>query len=479
MKPINALEKALIVSTISVLILRGGFLSTLVQEGKHIPLNHPNELKNYFQQFSKSIDQRRIGLEAEFFGVEKKTGKALSYEGKIGIEACLRELAKIFHYQIIEEDEHIIALKKEKRMITLEPGGQVELSAEPVYYVSEVEEKLNIFLYELQQASEKLGEIAWLGIGFHPFCKVESMAMVPKKRYGIMSNYLSKQGRLATQMMKCTATNQFSFDYLNEKDALEMIRIALFASPVAAALFANSPITCNQPNGYVTYRSEIWKYTDPDRSGLIPQLMEPNKTFEDYLNYVLDIPLMFMVRGKEWIPLQKKITFRKFIESGYEGEKATVGDFELHLSAIFSDARFKQYVEIRSIDCQAPALIPAIAAFWKGLLYQCEFREAALKIFPSVKEMQQIHSEVPQKGLRIQTSKGPLLNLASELVEISREGLKSACNVHGGASEAHYLNVIEETLLKPGKSPSEHLLNELSGGKFKQPEDLVKRLNAI
>lgn len=454
-------------------------MSTLVEEGKHVPLNHPSELKNYFQQFSKNLEQRRIGLEAEFFGVEEETGKALSYEGKVGIETCLREMAKIFNYKLIEENGHVIALKKDERMITLEPGGQVELSAEPVYYVSEVEEKLNVFLHELQQVGEKLGKIAWLGIGFHPFCEMESMAMVPKKRYGIMSSYLSKRGRLATQMMKCTATNQFSFDYLNEEDALEMMRIALFASPVAAALFANSPITCSQPNGYLTYRSEIWKFTDPDRSGLIPQLMEPGKSFEDYLNYVLDIPLMFIVRRKEWVGLKKKISFRRFIESGYEGEKATLGDFELHLSAIFSDVRFKQYVEIRSIDCQAPVLIPAVAAFWKGLLYQCEFREEALKIFPPIKEMQQIHAEVPEKGLRIQTSKGSLLDLATELVSIAREGLKSACNVHGGASEVHYLDIVQEMLLKPGKSPAEQLLEELNIGKLKQPGDLVKRLKAI
>jgi len=262
-------------------------LSTLVGDSNQKLLKSKEDLLNYFHPFAKSQETVLVGLEAEFFGVNALTGRALPYFGNRGIEEVLRQMAKLFGYETIEEEGHIIALRKDRQIISLEPGGQVELSAPPALNVFEVEQQIKTFVGQLKEVRDKIGGIEFISFGIQPFSDLDNIEWVPKTRYKIMSEYLQTHGTLSHDMMKRTATNQVNFDYLNEEDAMASLRVALALSSFASALFANSSFSKGCPNGYQTKRLDIWNHTDPNRTGLLFELMEEGRTFNDYLEYVL------------------------------------------------------------------------------------------------------------------------------------------------------------------------------------------------
>jgi len=433
------------------------------------PIHSIEDLHGYFQMFAKPASQARIGIECEFFGVHAETGEALHYSGLVGIERILDELAYEFGYESIRENGHTIALQKKGTVISLEPGGQVELSAEPVESIHQVKAQLDEFLFELKTISHFIKPIAWITSGVHPFSSLRKIEWVPKKRYQIMAHYLGQQGKKAHDMMKRTATNQVNLDYESEEDAIEKMRLALAVTPIAAAMFANSSISQGKLNGYVSERLNIWRYTDPDRSGLILRLICESCSFQDYLNYVLDVPMMFLVREGKWI-VTKSLTFRKFIERGYRGLKPTQNDFELHLSTIFTDARFKQYMEIRGMDGQRSHLIPAVSAFWKGILYDLEARRLAAKLLKHFKEedLQKLHRDVEQLGFRAKIRGEHILELARELVKISEKGLvRQDLRNQEHQDESIYLIPLKEEVLRPGKTSAEQVA-ELWEGPMKR-----------
>ncbi len=445
-------------------------MSTFLQtEPLTKPIHSIEDLHGYFQMFAKPASQARIGIECELFGVYAETGEALSYSGLIGIERILDELAYEFGYEPIRENDHTIALQKKGTIISLEPGGQVELSAEPVESIHQVKAQLDEFLFELKTISHFIKPIAWITSGVHPFSSLRKIEWVPKKRYQIMAHYLGQQGKKAHDMMKRTATNQVNLDYENEEDAIEKMRLTLAMTPIAAAMFANSSISQGKLNGYVSERLNIWRHTDPGRSGLILSLICESCSFRDYLNYVLDVPMMFLVREGKWI-VTKNLTFRKFIEKGYHGIKPTQSDFELHLSTIFTDARFKQYMEIRGMDGQRSHLIPAVSAFWKGILYDRGARRTAGRLLRRFKErdLHKLHQDVERLGFRAKIQGERVLDLARELVRISEKGLAKQDLVNDqGEDERIYLAPLKEEVLLPGKTPAEQAA-ELWDGPMKR-----------
>ncbi len=227
-------------------------MSTLSGQIHNQKLRSEEDLAGYFQQHAKPASRMRVGLESEFFGVRTSTGQAVSYEGPWGIEAVLRAMAEKFRYEPLYEDGHIIALQKQDTLITLEPGGQVELSAEPVWNVFEIEDQLKVFLAELHEATADFPDLSWLAAGIQPFSALGDISwMVPKKRYAIMWEYFRTHGTQSHQMMKQTATNQINFDYLSEENAMASLRVALGLSSIVSALFANSGFSEGRPNGYL------------------------------------------------------------------------------------------------------------------------------------------------------------------------------------------------------------------------------------
>ncbi len=433
-------------------------MSTLAGEQESRVLESEEELDSYFQRFAKPASERRVGIECEFFGVERTTGQALPYLGPRGIEAILCRLAAAFHYEPFLERGHVIALRRGETWITLEPGGQVELSAPPVRTVFEIEEQVTIFSRELRELEIYFPGIAWLSVGSHPFSSVEKIAWVPKARYALMADYFRTRGRLAHEMMKATATDQVNFDYPDEPGALEQFRVAFGISSIASALFAHSPISDGKPNGFLTRRVHVWQGTDPDRSGLLLSFLEEGRSFRDYVEYLLEMPMIFIVRSEKWIPMEG-VSFRKFFREGKGTHRATWGDFELHLSTAFPEARFKQYLEIRGMDAERIELIPSVAAFWKGILYDEEARRKAWALVKDFKpeERLKFHREVPQKALKARLGNVSALELARELARFSGEGLRR--QAEGGArSERIYLERLEDEVLKPGRTPAETLL---------------------
>ncbi|MBI4357921.1 MAG: glutamate--cysteine ligase [Candidatus Omnitrophica bacterium] len=429
------------------------------------PIESTEDLHGYFQMFAKPAGEERVGIECELFGVHSETGEALPYSGLVGIERVLDELAYEFGYEPIREQDHTIALQKGNTFISLEPGGQVELSAEPVTSIHRVREQLDEFFFQLKTISHFVGSIAWITSGIHPFSSLRNIEWVPKRRYQIMARYLSHRGKQAHDMMKRTATNQVNLDYLSEEDAIRKMRISLAITPIAAAMFANSSISLAKPSGYLSERLHIWRHTDPARCGLIFKLICEHCSFQDYLNYVLDVPMMFFVRDGKWV-VTRQLTFRKFIERGYQGFHPAQSDFELHLSTIFTEARFKQYMEIRGMDGQRSHLIPAISAFWKGILYDSEAERSATRALGRFREadFQKLHRMVERLGLKAKIRGQRVLDLARELVRISEKGLvREHVLNREGQDESIYLGPLKEEILKTGKTPAEQALELWTG----------------
>ena len=444
-----------------------GVLSTLTQEPQSQLLNHEADLTHYFDRFEKKEEMIRVGLESEFLGVCHKDGFALPYHGETGVHAVLKRLVSEFHYEALMEGPNIIGLRRGNLYISLEPGGQIELSAPPVCSIFEIEAQLQTFLYELRQASSELPDVKWLAFGIQPFSTLEQVSWVPKERYAIMAAYMEKHGPLSHHMMKLTATNQINLDYLSEADAMEKLRVALGITSIVSAMFAHSCFSEGSPNGWMSKRLEIWNQTDPDRSGLLPAFTQPGKTFRDYMDYVLDIPMLFIVRRKKWIAVSG-LTFRQYIKKGFQNEKATLGDFELHLSTAFPEVRLKQYIEIRGADGQEPALIPSVAAFWKGILYD---QEALVRAWELV-----AFAEVPKKGLKAKLGDNPILPIAAELVQIACASLAKQIRCRESRNECLFVDRIRQKIINNGKSPAETLLEAWRGKLGQKRENLIQYL---
>ena len=435
-------------------------MSTFLHTKDSVRIKSIDDLAGYFQAHAKSRENRLIGIECEFLGVNRETGEALPYSGENGIEFVLKELAYQFGYECIEENDHIIALKKGRDLVTLEPGGQVELSAGPVQNIHQVKAQLDQFIFELKTMMLFFPKISFLAYGIQPVSAREKIEWVPKKRYEIMADYLGHRGRLAHDMMKRTATNQVNFDYTSEQDAFQKMCLSMRLTAIASALFANSSFSKGKPSGFLTERIHIWQHTDPGRSGLMIGSLCPNASFEAYLDYLLDLSMMFIVRGGKWIRITN-LTFRQYISKGFGGHRATMEDFELHLSTAFPEARFKQYLEIRGADGQRVPLIPAVTAFWKGILYDEAAREHAAQLLRhfTQEDYMKLYREVPVLGLRAKIRGKLVFDLAKELVKISAHGLKNQKQFNEQEQdESIYLAPVWDEILDSGETQGERLI---------------------
>ena len=452
-----------------MIVSKNKTMSTFLESKHTQPIRSPEDLKRYFVSFSKPSAQRLVGIECELLAVNSETGEAMPYSGENGIETVLNTLAYEFGYEKILENEHTIALQKGHNMVTLEPGGQIELSGAPVHSVHEVKNQLDEFFFELKTVSHFLDKITFLAYGIQPFSSTQSIEWVPKERYKIMAEYLGKRGRLAHDMMKRTATNQVSFDYSSEVDAFHKMCLVMRLTSIASAMFANSSFSKGKPSGFATERIHIWQFTDPERSGLMLASLCPNASFDGYLNYLLDLPMMFIVRQKKWIRVSG-FTFRKFIAKGFKDTHATLEDFELHLSTAFPEARFKQYLEIRGSDGQRQHLIPAVAAFWKGILYDEQAMQKAASLVKKwgQQDYLKLYRDIAKKGLRAKVRKTSVLDLARELVKISEQGLGNQPQFNGKEEDERiYLAPLKEEVLRRAKTQGEQLV-ELWQGAFRK-----------
>ena len=422
-----------------------------------------HELEAYFHDAGKPRERWRVGTEYEKVGIYRDTGQAIPYFGKRGVDFILRELIERFGWAPEEQDGNIIALTRDKAQITLEPGGQIELSGEPCESIHCTYAEFDQHIRELLEVTEPLG-IIFLGLGMQPVSRLEQIEWVPKQRYRIMAPYMLKVGKLGQRMMKQTATVQANIDYSDEKDAMAKFRTGMGLAPVLIAMFANSPICDGELNGYRSFREHIWTDTDRNRSGLLKFAFAPEVSFAHYVEYALDVPMYFIVRNKNYIDMTA-VTFRQFLTSGYRGERPTIEDWNDHLTTLFPETRIKRYLEIRSVDSQPPDLMPALSALVKGAFYDNDCLQAAWDLVKgwSWDERMQVYLDSHRDALAARVRRYSLLDLARELVEIAWEGLRRQNQVNDlGDDETIYLKPLKD-LLSQGKCPADVLLEKWEG----------------
>jgi glutamate--cysteine ligase len=422
-----------------------------------------HELEAYFHDAGKPRERWRVGTEYEKVGIYRDTGQAIPYFGKRSVDFILRELIERFGWEPEEQDGNIIALTRDKAQITLEPGGQIELSGEPCESIHCTYAEFDQHIRELLEVTEPLG-IIFLGLGMQPVSRLEEIEWVPKQRYRIMAPYMLKVGKLGQRMMKQTATVQANIDYSDEKDAMAKFRTGMGLAPVLIAMFANSPICDGELNGYRSFREHIWTDTDRNRSGLLKFAFAPEVSFAHYVEYALDVPMYFIVRNKNYINMTA-VTFRQFLTSGYNGERATIEDWNDHLTTLFPETRIKRYLEIRSVDSQPPDLMPALSALVKGAFYDNDCLQAAWDLVKgwSWDERMQVYLDSHRDALAARVRRYSLLDLARELVEIAWEGLRRQNQVNDlGDDETIYLKPLKD-LLSQGKCPADVLLEKWEG----------------
>ncbi|HEY2986449.1 MAG TPA: glutamate--cysteine ligase [Candidatus Binatia bacterium] len=426
-------------------------------------IRNPQELEAFFHNSGKPRSKWRVGTEYEKIGIRRDSAKAISYSGPGGVEAILKALIEEYNWQPIEEEGHIIALERGNAQITLEPGGQIELSGEPCETIHCTHAEFTQHITELLEVSKRMNVI-FLGLGIQPVSTLEEIEWVPKKRYRIMGPYMLKVGTLGQRMMKQTATVQANIDYSDEKDAMAKFRTGMGLAPLITAMFANSPISEGRLNGFKSFRGHIWTDTDKSRAGLLRFAFDPSVSFAHYVEYALDVPMYFIRRNGDYIDFTG-IPFRHFLTRGHLGHTATMEDWELHLTTLFPEVRIKRYMEVRSADSQPPELMPALAALIKGTLYDSDCLQAAWDLVKdwSWDERMQFYHDSHREALAARLRRYAAADLAQELIQIAWEGLRRQGAVNeNGDDETIYLKPLRD-LVAQKKCPADLIIEKWEG----------------
>jgi len=423
------------------------------------PISSARQLADWFAAGSKPRAAWRIGTEHEKFGFRRSDLSPPAYEPG-GIRAILEGLQGK-GWEPILDDGKVIGLKRDGASVSLEPGGQFELSGAPVSDLHATRVELAEHFRELHEVAGPMG-IGFAPLGFHPLAAREAMPWMPKSRYAIMRAYMPRVGRMGLDMMLRTCTVQVNLDFGDEADMVEKLRVSLALQPVATALFANSPFAEGRPNGYRTLRGKVWTETDPDRTGIPAVVFEEGFGFERFADWILDVPMYFVMRDGKFIDAAGA-SFRAFLRSGLNslpGERATMGDFADHVTTVFTDVRLKRFLEMRGADAGNAAMLLALPAFWVGLLYEDSAQKAAAALIRgwSVAEMRGLREAVPQQGLAAPFRGGTARELAREAVAIAADGLRAR-----GLGEEAYLAPLEE-IVASGKTQADRWLQRLETG---------------
>src|SRR5205085_386255 len=383
------------------------------------PLQSRDELVAWLEAGVKPRSEFRIGTEHEKTPFTLAGHHPVPYGGARGIGALLEGMQLLLGWEPIMERGNIIGLYDVPGggAISLEPGGQFELSGAPVETVHQTQAELMAHLAQVREVATPLG-IGFLGLGMTPSWSRAEIPVMPKGRYKIMTNYMPKVGQYGLDMMYRTCTVQTNLDFSSEADMVKKLRVSLALQPIATALFANSPFTEGKPNGFLSFRSEIWRDTDPDRSGMLPWAFEPGMGFERWVDYALDVPMYFVKRGDKYIDVAGQ-SFRDLLAGKLQalpGGRATLSDWANHLTSIFPEVRLKRFLEMRGADSGPWQRLPALPAFWVGLLYDQPSLDAAWDLVKnwSAETRQRWREEVPRLGFKASIDGQTTLDLAKE-----------------------------------------------------------------
>lgn len=432
------------------------------------PIERFEDLAGYLESGCKPKDAWRIGTEHEKFGYCTDTLKPLPYDGPRSIRAMLEGIGKRFGWEPILEQGNIIGLSRNGANVSLEPGGQLELSGAPLETIHQTCDEVNEHLREVRAVADEIGA-RFIGLGAAPVWRHEEMPMMPKGRYRLMTDYMDRVGTMGKTMMYRTCTVQVNLDFASEADMVKKLRVALALQPVATALFANSPFLDGKPNGRKSWRSHIWQNLDPARTGMLPFVFEDGMGFERYVDYVLDVPMYFVYRDGKYIDALGQ-SFRDFLKGelpALPGEKPTLSDWADHLTTTFPEARIKKFMEMRGADGGPWRRLCALPAFWVGLLYDQAALDAAWDLAKGwdAETREALRAAASIDALQGEVAGIRMLDLAREAVKIAAAGLKARARPGAGGmvpDEAHFLNALQESV-ESGKVPADELLEEYHG----------------
>lgn len=430
------------------------------------PIRSAADLVGFFRARERA-GSRKVGIEHEKLGVVAGTTEPAPYGGPRGIEATLRAFER-FGYRTVAENGHAIASERDGLTVSIEPGGQLELSGRPFADVHVVAAELDSHLDKCREIARELG-LAFLAVGYRPWGTPQTAPWVPKARYGVMRPYLAKRGRFGEDMMAMTASTQASYDFASERDMGEKLRAALAVQPVVTALYANSPVVQGRPSGWKSYRTHVWTDVDRARQGLFPFAFEPGfleHPYQSYVEFALDVPMIFLRRDGAYVD-PRGVTFRDFLAGALGGVTPTMQDWEDHLTTLFEDVRVKGVVEVRAADSCDAEMTKAFPALWKGLLYDDDAREAAWKLVDTLElgERAALMAAVAKDGLAAKLPDGrSAQKVAKELLAISREGLcRQNCCGKEGRDERVWLEPLAARV-ESGRSPADDALEALARG---------------
>jgi glutamate--cysteine ligase len=422
------------------------------------PVSGVEALVDFFRGGEKFPERFRVGMEHEKIGLLTGTIRPVPYAGERGIGELLRRLER-FDYQPHLENGQPIAAMQGDLGITLEPGGQLELSGRPFTCSHDLDRELGRHLAVIHALGAELGQ-TWLGVGYRPFGTVADAEWMPKGRYQRMRAYLSQQGALALDMMTMTGTVQANFDYSDEADMARKVRVGNSVSPIVTALFANSPLRDGRECGYLTFRNEVWRQMDPARCGLLEVAFRPDFGYRAYTEWALDVPMIFLRRDSEYRD-PGGATFRRFLADGLGGERATLSDWEDHLSTLFPEIRLKRVVEVRGADAGSREMCAALPTLWKGLFYDRDALDAADRLLQiPFADRLALSNDVSRLALGAKVAGRSVLELARELVAISAAGLHRQLGC--GKDEGKFLEPLRQ-ILEDGRCPAEIALAKLQG----------------
>ncbi len=429
-----------------------------VPKGDEEVIDHRDTLVSYFLDGCKKPSRWRIGTEHEKFLFDWDSLRPMDY--KRGVLPWL-EAMRSFGWQPMMEGDTLIALGRDQATITLEPGGQIELSGAPLATLHETCSEVRLHLRESLKAADGIGA-GFLGMGFLPQWTRADMPWMPKARYQIMRRYMPKKGNLGLDMMLRTCTIQGNFDYDSEAMMRRCFRLALALQPVAVALFATSPLREGKDSGYLSYRSHIWTDTDPDRCGVPECVFDRGFGFDRYTDYILDVPMYFVRRDGRYIDVAGE-SFRDFLAGKLPqlpGRRPTIDDWSDHISTVFTEVRLKTFIELRGADCGSVDFLCALSAFWCGLLYDQKSRDAAWDIVRdwSMARHLDLRRMTPRLGLATKIDGRSMLELAREILALSAQGLARRKKYDAkGRDESLYLEPLRD-IVDSGHSRAQELL---------------------
>ncbi|MBI1383555.1 MAG: glutamate--cysteine ligase [Rhizobiales bacterium] len=436
------------------------------EDGPESPLvESKSDLVEYIAAGGKPREQWRIGTEHEKFAFDTRDLRPIPYEGPAGVRALLEGMINRFGWEAIREGDNIIALKRAPGVpgggVSLEPGGQIELSGEPLASVHETCKEVAEHRRQVLEIGRDLG-IGFMGLGFQPKWTLAETPMMPKGRYKIMKEYMPKVGTLGLDMMFRSCTIQVNLDFADEADMRRKMRVGLALQPLATALFANSPFTEGRTNGFQSFRSEIWRNTDPERTGMLDFAFEEGFGYESYVDYALEVPMYFVYRNGRYIDATRR-SFRDFMEGKLDvlpGERPTIADWADHLSTLFPEVRMKRFLEMRGADGGPWGRVCALPAFWVGLLYDEGALDEACELIRSwgSEERQRLRDEVPVGGLRARIGGRSAREVAGDVLAIAKRGLAARGNIDRmGSDERQYL-VSLERVVETGETSADRLV---------------------